>query len=577
MSRPHSVDSSVPLAASAAAAAFIANSTALFSRWQGCRLSLRTEGLALLAALFFALVCNRGFWAAALAGYDPGALATWKLALALFVLLAAGHCLLLLLLLTRWTARPTLTLFILATAFAVYFTETFGVYLDPGMLRNALRTDVHEASELLTWGMLPWLLLYAGLPLLFLSRVRIRPVSLKKTLLGRGLAILLALLAAGAALLFAYQDLASLMRNQKTMRYLVTPGNWVYSLVRVSSADARAAERPRLAVGKDAALAPAAQSRRKPVLFVIVVGETARAANWGLSGYARQTTPELSRLDVINFSRVTACGTNTEVSLPCMFSAIGRRDYDEERIRGSESLLHVLDHAGLKVLWRDNQSGCKGVCDGLEEHRLSSAGVPGLCDGERCLDDILLHGLDRIVADAAGNLVLVLHQLGNHGPAYFKRYPPGFRRFLPACEHADLARCSVEEVVNAYDNALLYTDALLARTVSFLRASEQRFDTAMLYVSDHGESLGENKLFLHGVPYAIAPDVQTGVPMVMWLSSGFSASLGLDPDCLRARAAQPLAHDHLFHSVLGLLQVNTAVYQAGYDFSAACRPSGSRG
>lgn len=566
----YSADCSVP-------AAISGSPDSVFSRWQNFRLPLRTEWLALLTALFFALACNRSFWAAALAGYDPGAPATWKLAAAIFVLLAASHWLLLLLLLTRWTARALLALFLVATAFAVYFTETFGVYLDPGMLRNALRTDVHEANELLTWGMLPWLLAYAGLPLLLLSRVQVRPVSLKKAILGRVLALLLALLATGAALMFAYQDLASLMRNQKEMRYLITPGNYLYSLARVGSADARAAERVRLGVGNDATLAPAAQSRRKPALFVIVVGETARAANWGLSGYARQTTPELARLDVINFSRVTACGTNTEVSLPCMFSAIGRRDYDEERIRGSESLLHVLDHAGLKVLWRDNQSGCKGVCDGLEAQNLSSAAVPGLCDGERCLDDILLHGLDEVLADASGNRVLVLHQLGNHGPAYFKRYPPEFRRFLPACERAELAKCSPEEVVNAYDNALLYTDAMLARTVAFLRAQESRFDTAMIYVSDHGESLGENNLFLHGVPYAIAPGVQTGVPMVMWTSAGFAANLGLDLACLRARATQPVMHDHLFHTVLGLLQVNTAVYQEAYDFSATCRQTGSRG
>lgn len=190
------------------------------------------------------------------------------------------------------------------------------------------------------------------------------------------------------------------------------------------------------------ALADSWQQRKKPALFVSVAGETARAANWGLSGYARQTTPELAKLDVINFSKVTSCGTNTEVSVPCMFSIYGRRNYNEGKIRGSESLLNVLDRAGMKVIWRDNQSSWV-VCAGVEEHKLSNLKDPQWCDGERCLDEVLISGLDTLLADSKGNLVLVLHQLGNHGPAVLKRYPPALRKFEPVCETADLAKCSV--------------------------------------------------------------------------------------------------------------------------------------
>lgn len=543
----------------------------LLQWWQSLRISLRTESLAIIASLFFALACNGAFWKAALAGHALDAEKSWLFAGAVLIILVAINVLLLGVLLMRWTAKPVLGFLILATAFAVYFMQTFGVYLDPSMLRNALRTDFHEANELFTWGMIPFLLAYAVVPLALLSRVRIKPATLRSALLMRGGMLLLALLAGGGALMLVFQDVASLMRNHREMRYLITPGNYLYSIARVASADVRAADRPRETVGADAKPGESWNARRKPALFVLVIGETARAANWGLNGYTRQTTPELAKLDVLNFAKVSACGTNTEVSLPCMLSAVGRRAYDEDRIRNSESLLHVLDHAGLKVIWRDNQSGCKGVCEGLEEHRLSSAGVPGLCDGERCLDEILLHGMDRIVADAAGNLVVVMHQLGNHGPAYYKRYPPEYRRFLPACENPDLAKCSKEEVANAYDNALLYTDAMLAKTIDFLKAQASRFDTALIYVSDHGESLGENNLFLHGVPYAIAPKVQTEVPMVAWVSPGFAASAGIDMACLRQRAAQPVSHDHLFHSVLGLLDVSTSVYEKDWDFSATCR------
>ena len=534
-------------------------------------IALRTEVLALLASLFFALACNRSFWKVVLAGHEISAPGSWRLALGVLGLLVAVNFVLLSVLMTRWTAKPVLGFLIVGTAFAVYFMEAFGVYLDPSMLRNALKTDFHESNELFTWGMVPYLIGYAVVPLLLLSRVRLKAVPARRAAVGRVVAVVLALVIGGGALISVFQDMASLMRNQKEVRYLITPPNYLYSLARVTSAEAKAADRPREVVGADAAMGPSWAARKKPALFVLVIGETARAANWGLSGYARQTTPELAKLDVINFAKVGACGTNTEVSLPCMLSAIGRRNYDETRIRGSESILHVLARAGFKVQWRDNQSGCKGVCEGLDEVRLSSANVPGICDGERCLDDILLHGLDQVLADDQGNRVIVMHQLGNHGPAYYKRYPAEFRRFLPACENPDLAKCSQEEVVNAYDNALLYTDAMLAKTIAFLRERASKFDTAMIYVSDHGESLGENNLYLHGVPYAIAPRVQIDVPMVMWMSNGFAGSFGVDAACLRQQAMQPVSHDHLFHTLLGLLDVTTSAYVSEFDFSRVCR------
>ena len=496
---------------------------------------------------------------------------TWLFALGVGIALVALHFIMLGLVLNRWTAKPLLALLIVTTACSSYYMNTFTVFLDPGMLRNVLRTDVKEASELFNVGMLPYLLVFAVLPLLVLFRIGLRREPMRRALPIRLLSLIVALVLGGGSILLFFHDLAPLMRNNKEIRYLITPANYLYSLANVLTTDASNASRPRLQIGLDAKLADSWQQRKKPALFVLVVGETARAANWGLSGYARQTTPELAKLDVINFSKVTSCGTNTEVSVPCMFSVYGRRNYNEGKIRGSESLLNVLDRAGMKVIWRDNQSSCKGVCAGVEEHKLSNSKDPQWCDGERCLDEVLISGLDTLLADSKGNLVLVLHQLGNHGPAYFKRYPPALRKFEPVCETADLAKCSREEVVNAYDNALLYTDHMLAQTISFLKKQGERFDTAMIYLSDHGESLGENGLFLHGVPYSIAPAVQTEVPMVMWFSPGYISSFGLDADCLRRRAQQPATHDNLFHSVLGLLDIRTTIYEPSLDISASCR------
>lgn len=541
------------------------------------------EQLMWAASLFWTFSANRLFLGAALNGRpftEPG---TWAFAVALLVMLTALHFLLLSLVCSRHGVKPVLAVLLPVTALATHFMQTYGVYLDPSMMRNALRTDAAETRELFSWALLPHLFLYAVLPLLLLWRVRVRPRPWPRAIglrLGSALAALVVLV---GTLLLVFQPLASFMRNHKEVRYLVTPANLVWSLGSVAAAQAQGAVRPRQPIGVDAAPGPRFVARDKPLLLVLVVGETARAANWSMNGYARQTTPELAALmrpgrngTLLNFADVTACGTNTEVSVPCMFAPVGRRDYDEAAIRGSQSVLHVAARAGVAVHWRDNQSGCKGVCDGLPQDHVSSLRLPGLCEGGRCLDEGLLDGLDERLAalgraTPARTQLLVLHMLGNHGPSYFRRYPPAFAKFQPACGFDDLQQCTNEEIVNAYDNALLYTDHVLASLVAKLQAASATVDSALIYVSDHGESLGENGLFLHGMPYAIAPDVQKKVPMTLWIGTGAARSLRLDTDCLGRRSASPAAHDHLAHTLLGLLDVKTAIYDPAYDLTQGCR------
>ena len=267
---------------------------------------------------------------------------------------------------------------------------------------------------------------------------------------------------------------------------------------------------------------------------------------------------------------VQACGTSTEVSLPCMFAPIGRRDYDEKRIRNEQSLLHVLARVGIGVYWIDNQSGCKGVCAGLSQERIPGDADPAFCDGERCLDGILLPRLAAKLKTSPGDLVVVLHMLGNHGPAYSRRYPPEFRRFVPTCESLELSECSQDEILNAYDNAILYTDHVLASLVHYLETQTDR-DAGLIYVSDHGESLGESGFYLHGLPYRIAPAVQREVPMLVWLSDNLQRDSGLSTACLRQGVSSDVSHDHLFHSVLGLLQVETAAREPTLDLFTPCR------
>ena len=535
------------------------------------RPTLHAETLALLLSLWFTAVCNPLFWHAIFTERPLGQPGAWLFAGALAVLVTGLHFILLVLPLSRWTTKPLLTVLVLTTAFATYFMRKYYVYLDPEMLRNVLRTDTREASELFSADMLLPLLAYAALPLALIWRTGIPRVSLPKATLRRVLSLGAAVVAIVASGFLIFQDLSSMMREKKEIRYLLTPGNYLVSLARTVGADAGTAVHARAPVGTDAKLGGRWTQRKKPVLFVVFIGETARAANWGLSGYPRQTTPQLAGLDVINFTDVTACGPSTEVSLPCMFSHLGRNAYDEAKIRGSESLPDVLKHAGLRVLWLDNQSGCKGICDGIESWKPTAADFPKECKGSACLDEVLLGGMKKAVDGNQDNTVLILHQLGNHGPAYGKRYPPEFRRFTPDCQSSDLGRCTQEEIVNAYDNALLYTDHVLAQTIAYLKSKQATHDTALIYVSDHGESLGENGLYLHGVPYAIAPDVQKKVPMLLWLSPGFAASSGLRAECLRERAKRPASHDNLYHSTLGFLDVETAVRNPAFDLTRECR------
>ncbi|MDT0138243.1 phosphoethanolamine--lipid A transferase [Acidovorax sp. PRC11] len=533
---------------------------------------MATESLVLWISVYVALAYNGSFLRATTTGRSWEATETWFFVGALVISLIALHGLIFSIAVARWSVRPLLTASVLVAAFATFYMQRYGVYYDPSMLRNVLRTDTAEASELISWSLIAHVSLYSAVPLWAIWRVRLTRTSLWRAVLRRIAFSAFCAVAVVAAVLLIFQDFSALMRNQKELRYLITPANVIYSTARVLSTDA---ERPKIrqSVGLDARVATPSRTQ-KPKLLFIVVGETVRASNWGLNGYERQTTPNLQALNALNFGNVTACGTDTETSLPCMFSAIGRRDYDEARIRSSESLLHVLARAGIAVHWKDNQSGCKGVCDDLSVIPVDPPAAAGLCSEGRCLDEALLHGLESVAEASETTTVVVLHMLGNHGPAYFKRYPAAFRRFEPTCDTGELRKCDRQSIVNAYDNAVLYTDHVLGQAVAFLKRQESRFDTAMLYVSDHGESLGEKGLFLHGLPRAIAPDEQTKVPMVWWLSDGFKESRMINSDCLKEKSPAALSHDNLFHSVLGLLGVSTQVYEQGLDISAACRPIG---
>ena len=534
------------------------------------RPAIHTETLVLACAAYVMLAGNGPFWRAALAGRSWDQAGTWGFSAALFVALTALYTAVAALVSSRNTVRPLLALVVLVTAAASYYMDRYSVYMDRPMLANVFATDYKEARELLGPGMAVHILVFGMLPaaLLWWPRLKKRPLA-RAFAVRAGWVVAAAALGLGS-LLLVFADFASMMRNKEEMRYLITPGNIVASISANLWGKARRPNQPKLVVGADAKVAGALRAR--PLLFVLVVGETARSRNFSLNGYDRPTNPELAKRNVISFPDAVACGTSTEVSLPCMFSSYGRSNYDEEKVQTHESVLHVLARAGVQVLWRDNQSGCKGVCDGLPVDQLDHAGVAPFCSGDQCLDEVLLSGMEQVLRDRQGNLLVVMHQLGSHGPAYFRRYPPAFRKFQPDCQSEDLRLCSAAEIVNAYDNSLLYTDFFLGKVIDWLEQAQGTHETAMLYVSDHGESLGEGGLYLHGMPYAIAPKGQTRVPFVLWMSQAFRAGLGIDEQCLRARARPDAAsHEQLFHSLLGVFSVQTSAYQRKFDLFAPCR------
>ena len=477
--------------------------------------------------------------------------------------------------------RVVTTALVLVSAFNSHFMWQYGAVIDPTMFANVVHTDVREVRDLLSWRLLGTVLLVAGLPLWWIWR---RPVVMRAwwSQTGRNLLGVLAGLALAVVMaLLCYQDLASLMRNHKDLRYRVNPLNTVYASARLASDQLPREVAALKPVGEDAKLGASYNHQARPPLLLLVVGETARAQNFGLNGYERATTPALARWQaeegLVNFSQVSSCGTNTLVSVPCMFSPLTRAQ-GGNRTPEHENLLDVLQRAGLAVLWIDNQAGCKGVCNRVPHASPNDAPVAGLCDGGECLDPAMLQGLDERIAALdparrARGVVLVMHQMGSHGPAYSKRTPADRKPFQPECQSNTLSDCPREQLVNAYDNTITYTDHFLDLALQWLKTRSDNGvnDTGLVYVSDHGESLSENGLYLHGVPYALAPSQQTHVPMVAWLSPGLQARDGLSLDCIRSKADQPISHDNYFHTVLGLMDVQTSAREPALDALLPCR------
>ena len=517
-----------------------------------------SNSLIVLVAVFVALFANTAFVTSAFNVYKDSAeeiLFASSLLLfitAIFVVILSALC-------HRAAVKPVLIVFLILSSLIAYFMNQYGVIIDDDMLVNLLETDTREARDVLSFALVLYVLILGVVPSLFIYRVELNLPRPKAALISR-LKLVSASVTIMVAVFFLFSGhYISMFREHKEIWYRANPIHAVYSAGWLVHDSVNFASLPHVTVGAHAKV-PEWDTHRE--LVVMVVGEAARADHFSLNGYERETNPRLQNEGVINFPDFWSCGTSTAQSVPCIFSHYFRAEFYPEKASAADNALDILKRAGVSILWRDNNSSSKHVADRVEYEVYLTSKTNPVCDVE-CRDEGMLSGLqDYIDRHPIGDVLIVLHQMGNHGPAYYKRYPPAFEKFTPVCKTNDLGACSKEEIVNAYDNAVLYTDFFLSKVIELLKRNEDEFETAMLYTSDHGESLGENGLYLHGLPYFIAPDAQKHVPLVMWFGRNFDHQSLAN---IEEKRKQRLSHDNIFSTLLGLFEIRSAAYDPKID------------
>lgn len=529
------------------------------------------EAVSLALAAFFVAVLNIPFWRLLYRTVEPRGFYDWAFMGALFVALFAVTYLAILIMATRPVLRPVMTLLLPLTAAASYFMLEYGGVIDVNMVRNIFETDTREAGDLFSIKLVIFFVVLGVVPAVMLWLVPISWRPLGEDVRHKFKSAVVALPLAAAVIFPFIPALTSTFRENIALRMTLTPSNYIGGLNKYLRS--KVASRPKTIepIAEDAKRVATGAKRQ---FFVIAIGETARADHWSLNGYARETTPQLAKVEgLVNFPDAFSCGTDTAYSVPCMFSGLGRDQFSMGRSASRQNLLDILARTGVDVVWRENQAGCKGICDRIKTEVLTGLKHPTFYAYSENHDEILLEGLAGFIKSAPGDTVVVMHMMGSHGPAYWKRYPDRFEVFKPACKEAQFSRCKLEEIVNAYDNTILYADHVLAKLTQILRTAADAGDaaTGMIYMSDHGESLGENNIYLHGMPYAFAPAAQKHIPMAVWLSDSLRTAARVEQGCLAQNARAQHSHDNLFHSILGLFNIQTSIYESSLDLFAPCR------
>ncbi len=473
----------------------------------------------------------------------------------------------------RPIAKPVLIAMVMVAAVCSYFTDGYGTIFDSSMLINSLQTDQAEAMGLMAPSFFIRVILLGVIPAVIIAKIRIKRVPLRRALWQKAMTLILSVALIAVCLLPFGDQYATFFRQHKVVRSYTNPITPIYSVIKLGTDYVDELRRPDTLIlhATDAKrITPVTStSKAKPKLMVFVVGETVRAYHIGLNGYKRDTMPLLaSQPDIYSFKDVSSCGTSTAYSVPCMFSYANREKYDSNTADYNENVLDTLHKQGVNVVWRDNNSSSKGVADRVIFEDYKTSDVNPSCDSE-CRDIGMLDGFDKLVkSDApAKDTLILLHQMGNHGPAYYKRYPKEFEEYQPVCMTNELSKCDDQSVINGYDNAIRYTDYFLNNVINTLKAYEPDYDVVMVYISDHGESLGENNIYLHGLPYSIAPDAQKQVPVIVWSPAGNGIdSNSMDKSSLTSMIDEPVSHDFITPTLLNFFGITTDEVAAAPTF-----------
>jgi lipid A ethanolaminephosphotransferase len=469
----------------------------------------------------------------------------------------------------RKLLRVVAAVLLLIAASCGYFMTQYGVVIDQSMIRNAVETTVLEATPLLSGAYFLHVALYGVVPAIVVFAVPLARLRWPTEILVRVATATIAVLFLATTMYLNYAAAVFFGRENDDLRLQINPAYALYAAATFGMSSDK--EAPQIRRPLDVRLADAA-AERKPALLVLVMGETARRDRFSYNGYERDTNRYTRAHDVVNFPSVVSCGTSTAESVPCIFSGLGRAKFSHGAAMASESIVGAIQRLGIDTFWRDNSTGCKDVCDEQHFEQRAEWTHPDLCDATGCFDELLLEDFDALLADRARDHLIVLHQRGSHGPAYNTDVPQRAKEYFPECDLPNLRNCDSAAINNSYDNTILYTDYFLSRVIDELGKHTADFDTAMLYVSDHGESLGENGLYLHGFPYSMAPREQIEVPMLFWASPSFYADRArVDPQCFRESARRDTSHDAIFHTLLPLFGLESPLYDERLDLMAACR------
>ncbi|GEB70647.1 lipid A ethanolaminephosphotransferase [Pseudoalteromonas carrageenovora] len=522
-----------------------------------------------MIACYYCLVINIPFIQGSFSAITSLASFSWLFLLSVPLLLLCLLIIFFSIVSVRWLLKPINYLLLIISSGVLYGSLSYGVVFDYSMIQNTFETDSSEALNYLNPQLIGFLLLFCALPVFILSKVKIHFARPHQEAISRIKLIVACCLLIALVVVNFYADYAATGRNNRILKKEIIPFQYLssgykymrdqllYTNIKFKNIDTI----PTL-------IAPTTTS-----VTVIVVGETARADNFAYQGYKRNTNPYTQKHNVTYFNNVASCGTATAVSVPCMFSLQTHDNFDRLAADNQQNLIDLAQQAGSDVLWVDNNSGCKNVCTRVVNINIPTA-ASALCDGKYCFDEALIAPLKRKLANLSqANTVIVLHMMGSHGPTYFKRYPEKFKQFTPTCDRSDIQNCSLDELVNTYDNTIAYSDFVNAQVIDQLKALPNNIDKQFLYVSDHGESLGEAGAYLHGFPYSFAPSTQTHVPLYMWADEHNQRITNTCLANLDTRAAR--SHNNIFHTLLNLIGIKSKTYQASLDLLARCQTTPS--